>query len=656
MIRLTIDGQSVEVAEGTTVLQATRQLGIDIPTLCDHPALEPYGGCRLCVVEIEGFRTLQASCTLPASEGMVVHTATPKVEASRHFVLSMIFSERNHFCMYCQKTNGDCELQNAAYGEDMTYWPIQPNWTPFQVDASSPHFIFDHNRCILCRRCVRACGELVGNFTLGMENRGARTMIVADYGLPVGESTCIRCGSCVQICPTGALIDRRSAYIGNDRTTERVSSICTGCSVGCGIEILTRDNRLVRIDGDWEAPVNGGLLCELGRYLPLDEDRKRITRPMVRKNGTLIPASWDEAVAVIGERLAPLAGRAEGGIAALASTRMPAEALYAYRQLFSQGLRTPMTAGIEEDFTTATLNGAGPDGDLDSLKHAGCVVVIGADLANNHQVAGFLVKRQRPNGTRIIVIDPQENALDEISDYSLRIKPGSDAELLRGMMAAVRGLGLGKEASASTAYAEAVKQASQASGIPLETVMAASRAIAMAEKPVIVYGKGVTKSGSPQTYETLRELAGLLNDAPLINVKGKANSLAGHAYQLDRAFDPRGSQAVYLALGDDEPTPRMAERLVGTPFLAVQASYASELTEQADVVLPVETWAEQEGHFLNLEGRLQKANKAVAAPTGVRSNLAALKLIANCLEIELGADEWKDEILRRVPQAAQLQS
>ena len=177
--------------------------------LCHHPALKPYGGCRLCVVEVDGFRTMQASCTLPASNNMVVRTDTPALRESREFVLSMLFSERNHFCPFCQVSGGDCELQNSAYDEDMTHWPIQPNWTIFPVDTSHPYYVLDNNRCILCRRCVRACGELVGNFTLAIEERGANNMLIADVGVPLGESTCIKCGTCVQVCPTGALIDRR---------------------------------------------------------------------------------------------------------------------------------------------------------------------------------------------------------------------------------------------------------------------------------------------------------------------------------------------------------------------------------------------------------------------------------------------------------------
>ena len=149
MYHLKIDDKEIDVPEGTTVLNAARIAGIDIPTLCDHPALEPYGGCRLCLVEIEGARTLQPACTLPVSDKMVIKTQTDKVKDARKFVLSMIFSERNHFCPYCQVSGSDCELQNAAYGEGMTHWPIQPNWQPFPVDASHPYFVLDHKQNII---------------------------------------------------------------------------------------------------------------------------------------------------------------------------------------------------------------------------------------------------------------------------------------------------------------------------------------------------------------------------------------------------------------------------------------------------------------------------------------------------------------------------
>jgi formate dehydrogenase major subunit len=645
MIRVTINGQSIEVPAGTTVLGVARQAGIDIPTLCDHPSLKPYGGCRLCVVEVEGMRTLQASCTLPASNGMVIQTDTPKVRAAREFVLTLLFSERNHFCMYCQKTNGDCELQNAAYGEGMTHWPLQPSWKPYLVDASHPYFVLDNNRCILCRRCVRACDELVGNHTLALENRGASTLLVADYGLPIGESTCIRCGTCVQVCPTGALIDRDSAYLGKDTELEHLASVCVGCSVGCGVELVVRDNRLVRIDGDWAHPVNGGLLCEAGHYLPLEDDRQRLTTPLVRKNGSLEPATWEEAFAALAAKLAPQGGKNE--LAALASTRLSAEALYAFKELFAGKLGSSMVTGIEENFTT----GGGLDvqmNSLEALKTSDCVVVLGADLAANHQVAGFFAKRSLNGGASLIVIDPNENGLDSFATYSLRPADGTDVALLKGLMSGILSLRLNRADLPAGFDLEDIPLAksAQVTGVTAETLAEIGRLIATARQPVFVFGRGLIYSGGDEALATLDAFSKLVGAAAVINLKGKANSLAAHLYALDAPFKLAGRSVAFLALGDDTPSLRLAESLESIPFVAVQASYVSPVTERADVVLPVATWAEQEGHYLNLDGRLQEAVQAVKPAAAVRSNLEALTALAGGLGCQLGG-EWQAELLTK---------
>ena len=636
MISLTIDGKTVEVPLGTTVLQAAAMAGITIPTLCNHPALPPYGGCRLCVVDVQGFRTPIASCTLPAGPGMVINTDTDKLRSIRKFVLTMLFSERNHFCPFCQKTGGDCELQNSAYGEEMTHWPISPNWSIFDVDATHPYFVFDHNRCILCRRCVRACATLTGNFTLGVENRGARTLVMADYGVPMGESSCIRCGSCVQVCPTGALIERQSAYQGLEKDAQEIRSICTACSVGCGIRLLVRDNRIIRILGDWDAPVNGGVLCFQGRYETREENRPRLTTPLIRRTGGLAPATWEEALAAVGDKLQS----ANGSIAALASSRLPAEDLYAFKQLFDSGLNSQTVACIEENLTSARPHDASLEGDLEALKKADCVLVVGADLVKSHQVAGFFVKRNRPAGVTIIVVDPNENEMDSVANYMLRSKPGSDLALLRGVLAGVVNLGFNKN-GAGDYDPELINQAAAASGIPAETLLAVSRELGVAKSPVIVFGKGITRAADGNLV-ALEELARACG-ASLINPLGKANSLAASIFGLDQQFTSAGNHLVYLALGDDFATPRLEENVAGAPFLVVQASYVAPITEQADVVLPVEMWAEQEGHYLNLEGRLQKTTRALEAAPAVRSNQAVFQALANQLQVTLD-ENWRAQL------------
>src|SRR5512144_2188409 len=479
MVQITINGKQLEVPEGTTVLRAAEMAGIYIPRLCDHKALTPYGGCRLCVVEVEGFRTIQASCTLPAGNGMVVRTNTPALRESREFVLSMLFSERNHFCPFCQVSGGDCELQNAGYAEEMTHWPIQPGWNNFSVDTSHPYFVLDNNRCILCRRCVRACAEMAGNFTLSVAERGAKSMIVADADVPLGESTCIKCGSCVQVCPTGAIIDRTSAYQVHDKDLTEVKSICNGCSVGCSVKLMVRDNRIVRIEGDWDGSVNHGVLCEFGRYNAANETRRRITTPLMKKNGKLEPVSWEEALRTVSTKLAPLASDKDG-IAAVASTRLSAETLTAFKDLFAG---SQVVTSLEEGMPSASVMKFAEkqgvfEGKLDVLRTADTVMCVGANVGNTHMVAGFMFKRNLPKGTRVINIDPVEDVLDDIASLSLKNKPGSDLALILGLQAIVVKEGLERRPMSIADVDVRIDDAVRTSGIPLEKLTQAARMLA----------------------------------------------------------------------------------------------------------------------------------------------------------------------------------
>jgi len=309
----------------------------------------------------------------------------------------MLFSERNHFCMYCQETDGDCELQAAAYEQGLTHWPLTPDYMPYSVDASHPYIFQENNRCILCRRCVRVCGEKVGNFTLGFEDRGASSILVADYGVPLGESSCISCGACVQICPTGALMDRRSAYLGRETDLTHTVSVCTDCSLGCERDVLTRDNHLVRIEGIWDSPMNEGLLCKQGRYLPLELGYERFTTPLIRKNGKLTPASWEEALGLATEKLQKVPRDAA---AVFASARLPIETLAEVFETFQSGFQTNSIYLTDDDEAALCSTRLANDldepfeSDLNALKAIDVALIIGADLQTDHQVAGFFLKRQ----------------------------------------------------------------------------------------------------------------------------------------------------------------------------------------------------------------------------------------------------------------------
>ncbi|HVP20678.1 MAG TPA: molybdopterin-dependent oxidoreductase [Anaerolineaceae bacterium] len=656
-MKVTINDKMIEVPQGTTVLQASRLAGFDIPTLCDHPALIPYGGCRLCLVEVQGARTLQPSCTLPVNDGMVVKTESEKISAARKFVLTLLFSERNHFCPYCQVSGGDCELQNAALKEGMGNWPLPPNWQRYPVDASHEYFVIDHNRCILCRRCVRACGELVGNFTLGFEERGAKSFLVADFGVPIGQSTCISCGTCTQVCPTGAIIDRVSAYRGKVIEVEHHNSICLGCSVGCGIDVLTRDNTLVRIEGDWSAAVNGGVICKVGRFLPLDEDRQRVTTPLVRRSGALQPASWDEALYEIATALKPLVGNNGSGVAAMASTRLPAEALYAFKELFGREFHSHMVTSTEEGVTTglaaalADELGKSFEGHLGAVQSADCILNIGVNLADNHEVVGFLVKRILPQGIKLITVDPNANPLDPQAELALHPQVGSDVEFIRGLSAAVLKAGLAKNPVEMDVDAVLVTAAMK-TGLPVESIEAAAHLLALADRPAIIFGKGISAQTNNSTLKALVEFARLIGaldekHSNLLSTKGQANSVTAAQYHLDQPLKINGHRAAFIAIGDEKPTKRLIQKLENVPFLVVQASYASQLTAMADVVLPVTIWAEQEGHYVNLEGRIQLAQQSITPEDMVWTNQAALEGVAARLGLRIDGN-WKEELKKRV--------
>ncbi|MGQ9681799.1 MAG: 2Fe-2S iron-sulfur cluster-binding protein [Anaerolineae bacterium] len=392
VVHITINGRELSVDSGISVLQAAKQAGIDIPTLCHHPALPDIGACRMCLVEVAKQRALQPACTFPVSEGMEVQTESPKVVAARKFVLELLFSERNHYCMFCQMS-GDCELQALAYRYGLTHWTYDRSYEPMPTDATRRYFMLDHNRCILCRRCIRACENITANHTLGTRQRGSKTMICADFGVPFGQSTCVSCGTCLQVCPTGALIDRASAYRGRDSECELQHNrmVCAGCAVGCGVDVVSRANHLVRIGSIWEAEPNFGQLCVKGRFEPLDEVRPRVTKPLVRRDGVLQETDWATAIEAAAAGL-----RGATTMAALATPRATNESLRALRQAFDK-------AGIW-GAGVPTL-GYGRAGELGDILSADAIIVAGADPAESHPVVAYFIRRALDKGARLLLID-----------------------------------------------------------------------------------------------------------------------------------------------------------------------------------------------------------------------------------------------------------
>ena len=635
MVKITIDGKTTEVERGTTILNAARDLGIEIPTLCDHPELTPYGGCRMCLVEVEGIKTLQPSCTLPAGNDMVIHTDTQKVHDARKFILSMIFSERNHFCPSCQVSAGDCDLQNSAYDESMTHWPIMPNWQPYPVDASHPFIILEHNRCILCRQCVRACGELVGNFTLAFEERGADSNLIADLGLPLGESSCISCGTCVQVCPTGSLIDRWSAFQGKETELDKTKTICLGCSIGCGIDILTRDNRLVRIEGDWDAEVNGGIICDVGRFHPMIEERERLLTPMIRANGKLKAATWNDAISAAAQKITNSKGKLSG----VASTRLSMEALNKFKDICdafdAESISTTEDySAISAVFDLAQSLGTAFESKIDEIKNADCYLMIGEDTTKDHQVISFFAKRQIPVGAKLIQISDNSTGFDHFANKSLTIDKNSQSEFIE----AIENL-VAKKSSDIDKIAKSFK-------LDLSSLENVVEMISSAKKVVIIFGSRTNYDNAAAVLDSIISLKNQLN-GKLVTTKGNINSVGASAIGINNVENVVGSELTIMALSDEELSQSFSKKFDKAPFSIIFSSYISPLTANADIVFPVQNWLEQGGHFINADGHIFEAKAALEAPEAVFSSEESLSKLADDLKVKK-QKSWR-ELVKETP-------
>ena len=250
-ITLVIDGVECKGSQGDTILQVARANDVYIPTLCFMDGLTPIGSCRMCVVEAEGSNKLLTACTSPVTEGMKILTKTDRLIQYRRQILELLFAGRNHFCMFCSQS-GDCELQRLAieHGMDSVRYPFL--YSDFHNGASDPNIQVDHNRCILCLRCIRVCSEKVGAHTLDLEKRGWGTTVTADLGQQLGKSeTCVTCGACAQVCPTGTITLRDFVYRGRRTDCDsQVETLCPLCPVGCKIKAYVRTGSVVRVARD----------------------------------------------------------------------------------------------------------------------------------------------------------------------------------------------------------------------------------------------------------------------------------------------------------------------------------------------------------------------------------------------------------------------
>jgi predicted molibdopterin-dependent oxidoreductase YjgC len=329
-ISVVIDGREIEGEPGQTIYETAKSNDIYIPVLCYHPAAKSAGACRVCVVEVEGARTLSASCAQPITNGMVVNTKSERVINARRLAVELLLSSGNHNCLVCEK-NGDCLLQDLAYqlGIDEPRFDIEP--PGYEIEDKNPMITRDMNRCIMCGRCVRACNEVQVNSVLDFQYRGAKSTVGPAFGNRYEDSDCVFCGECVSVCPVGALSEKAARFRGRSWEFEKVRTTCTYCGVGCQMYLNVKDNKVVKVTSDYDlGEPNWGSLCIKGRFgYDFIHNRERLEKPLIKKNGEFEEATWDEVLDFVADKLCGIKEKTgPDSIAVLASARCTNEENY----------------------------------------------------------------------------------------------------------------------------------------------------------------------------------------------------------------------------------------------------------------------------------------------------------------------------------------
>ncbi|MFF3244527.1 formate dehydrogenase subunit alpha [Streptomyces sp. NPDC002870] len=526
-VAVEIDGKEVLVPEGTSVMRAAAEAGIDIPKLCATDSLEPFGSCRLCLVDIDGGKGTPASCTTPVAPGMKVRTQTPKLAGLRRGVMELYISDHPLDCLTCP-ANGDCELQDMAgvVGlREVRYGFDGENHLEEPTDSSNPYFDFDASKCISCSRCVRACGEVQGTFALTIEGRGFASKVAAGAGGSFMESDCVSCGACVQACPTSTLQERSVVELGMPNRS--VITTCAYCGVGCSFKAEMRGDEVVRMVPYKDGGANEGHSCVKGRFAfgyASHPDRK--LGPMVREriNDPWREVEWEEAIGHVARRMLDIQARhGAAAIGGITSSRCTNEEVYAVQKMVRAAFgnnnvdtcarvcHSPTGYGLKQTYGTS----AGTQ-DFKSVAKADVILVIGANPTDGHPVFASRMKRRLRQGARLIVADPRRIDLVRSphieAAHHLQLAPGTNVALVNALAHVVVTEGLvDREFVAERcedfetwerfiARPEHSPEAvADITGVPADELRSAARLYATAPNAAIYYGLGVTEHSQGST-------------------------------------------------------------------------------------------------------------------------------------------------------------
>ena len=536
MNSVTIDCKPIEVGTDTTVLEAAIANGVDIPRLCYHPELTPSGGCRLCLVEIEGRPEPQASCGLKCEDGMVIRTQSDLLYELRREMINLLISDHPMECATCDK-NGACDLQRYVYEFDVPVTTYTPDISRSLYQDDNPIFLRDHKYCILCGRCTRVCDEIVGASAIDIVGRGFTSHMATPFDVPMQDSTCVFCGSCVQVCPTAALMPMSRLRKGREWEFTRTRSICGYCGVGCSLEYALKDGEIIYAQGYPEAPVNGEFTCVKGRSgWDFVTSPDRLTQPLVRRDlayelgltdqpWTLaasspldnchgenhIPVSWETALDIVATKLADtVKTHGADAVAGLASARCTNEENYLFQKLIRASIGTNNVDHCARLCHSSTVTGLGMafgsgamTNSIGEVRHADCVFITGSNTAESHPVISYEAVRAVKKGAHLVIVDPRRIPLVDHATLFLQPAPGTDIYVFMAMMHVILREGwadtgfIEERTEGFEEFSQSVQEmtpeaASLTSGVPASLIEDAARVYALGERAsgTSIYGDG----------------------------------------------------------------------------------------------------------------------------------------------------------------------
>ncbi|PLX87281.1 MAG: NADH dehydrogenase (quinone) subunit G [Desulfuromonas sp.] len=655
MVNLTIDGKQVTVSKTATIYEAACEAGVHIPVLCYAKKLMPYGACRVCLVEVEQMKgRLIPACTTPVTEGMVVTSTSDEIVKVRKTVLEFLLVNHVVDCPVCDK-GGECDLQDLTYEYEVVSNRFEGEKFDLPTDEVNPLIERNMNRCVLCGKCARVCDEIVGYGSYSFINRGFETKIATafDRGL-----NCEFCGQCVSMCPVGAILPRPFKFKARPWQLKEIDSVCGYCGNGCTVTLGTKDNKVETIRFNDKTGVNDGNLCVRGRFgYSFINSEDRLTKPLIRENGSLVETSWDKALARVADGLKQ--SGSETGI--VTGARLTNEELFLLRNvakaLGSENIDHSggecykgLTEGLQQ-----TLGLQASTATFPQVENCDAILSIRSDFYETHPVFGMVVNQAvRRNDAKLTVIADKRGKFTKLPEAkTLLHKPGLEVNLINAMCRVLLDEGLAKTERLSgvdelkAALADyAPETVAETTGVSVDAIRTAARELAAAENAAILLAYGLPYTAASKelgiaaaNLSLLTGIAGRTGSG--LYVCGEKNNSQGAidlavmpgatglgAQQMLSAAAQGQLKALYV-VGEDMvssyPDRKAVElALDKVPFLVVQDLFLSPTAQMADVVLPAASFAEKDGTFTNAERRIQRVRAAVPSPGDARTDFNIL--------------------------------